>query len=153
MMKFWIGLLLDLSPKFMNKYCFHKQIPLKRRVLLLKEWVLCFWIWGAPVQTFHGRSNTRKGCIKANIQGMPLERASMQPSRAMHPKTNENNNSLLASAGFIAKLATKKRIIVLRTHLIDYSTTTAKYLHSNQDHSSQVRKNEARTMLKIDMQW
>ena len=47
----------------------------------------------------------------------------------MNPKTNETNKSLLESSGFVAKLATKKRIVGLRTHLIDHNTTTAKHLH------------------------
>ena len=34
---------IGLKPKILeNSYCFHKQIPLKRPVLLLKEWVLYF---------------------------------------------------------------------------------------------------------------
>ena len=31
---------VGIKPKLMNRFCFHRQIPLKRSVLLLKEWVL-----------------------------------------------------------------------------------------------------------------
>ena len=84
---------------------------------------------------------------------MPLWRASTQPCRAMHSKTNENNKSLLVSAGFVEKLAIKKRILGLKMHLKGHSTTTAKHLYSHRDFSSQVRKTEAGTTLYIDMQW
>ena len=153
MTKCWKGLLQDRSAKFVNKYCFHKQIPLKRPVLLLKEWVMCLWIWAAVFQTLHEYNNTRKGHIKVEVQGIPLWRASIQLCRAIHPKTNETNKILLESAGSVAKLDTKKRIIGLKTHLVGHSTATAMHLHSYQDHSSQVRKTEAGTMLKQDMQW
>ena len=78
---------------------------------------------------------------------MPLWRALTQPCRAMHWKTNEINNFLLVSAGFVVKLATKKTIVRSKTYLKSHNTATAKHLHSHQDLNSQVRKTEAGTML------
>ena len=83
---------------------------------------------------------------------MPLWRAATHPCRAMHPKTNETNKSLLVNAGFVAKLATKKMIFDLKIHLKGCSTTAAKHFHSHRNLSSQVRKTEAGTILHIDMQ-
>ena len=83
---------------------------------------------------------------------MPLWKASTQPCRAMKTKTNEISKSLLKSAGLVAKLAIKKRIIGLRIRLVDHNTTTTKHLHSHQDRSSQVRKTKAGTTLKVDME-
>ena len=94
-----------------------------------------------------------KGYIKAKVQGLPLWRESTEPYRVVHPKTNETNKKLLESAGYMAKLATKKRIVGIKTHFVNRSTATAKHLLSHHDHSSQVRKIEAGTMLKADMQW
>ena len=110
-------------------------------------------MWEAAVQTFHGYKNNTKGYIKVKVQGMPLYKASTQLCRAMHPKTNETNKILLESAGFVAKLATNKRIVRLKTHLEGYSTATTKNLYSHQDLSGQVKKTEAEKTLYVDIQW
>ena len=118
-------------------FSFHKEVSLQKRlVLLLKEWVLCLWIWAAAVQTLHGCKSTAKGHIKAKVKVIPLYRASTQPCRAMNSKTNETKRSLLKSAGSVVKLTIKTRIVRVRTHLIGCNTTIAKHLYSHRDYSS-----------------
>ena len=69
----------------------------------------------------------------------------------MHLKTNETNKNLLESVGFVAKLATKKRTVGLKTHLKGSSTATARNLQRYQNLSGQVKKAKVGTMLYIDM--
>ena len=95
----------------------------------------------------------RRGISKQRYRVCPYRGHQHQPCRAMHPKTNEINKGLLESTGIAVKIVTKKRIVGLRNHLMDHSTITAKHLHSYQDHSSLIRKTQAGTILKVDMQW